>query len=124
MILSEKTSNIYWFDEMSNICYTPENVVVFSDETTSESKFNMIKEHSGREKMCLLILVGLTFTASKSTFSEYVSKEKMEMHPVAILLATTSEEYFQAYRLANALIYLQRNGVNTGAVRLQGIVNE
>lgn len=44
------------------------------------------------------------------------------MHPVAILLATTSEEYFQAYRLANALIYLQRNGVNTGAVRLQGIV--
>ena len=124
MILSEKTSNIYWFDEMSNICYTPENVVVFSDETTSESKFNMIKEHSGREKMCLLILVGLTFTASKSTFSEYVSKEKMEMHPVAILLATTLEEYFQAYRLANALIYLQRNGVNTGAVRLQGIVNE
>ena len=124
MILSEKTSNIYWFDEMSNICYTPENVVVFSDETTSESKFNMIKEHSGREKMCLLILVGLTFTASKSTFSEYVSKEKMEMHPVAILLATTSEEYFQAYRLTNALIYLQRNGVNTGAVRLQGIVNE
>ena len=75
----------------------------------------------GKRCACSFFL-GLSYTASKSTFSEYVSKEKMNIHPVAILLATTSEEYFQAYRLANALIYLQRNGVNTGAVRLQGIV--
>ena len=36
---------------MSNICYTPENVVVFDDGNTSESTFNMIKEHSGKQKV-------------------------------------------------------------------------
>ena len=48
IVLSEKTSNIYWLDEMSNICYTPENVVVFNDGNTNESMFSKIKEHSGR----------------------------------------------------------------------------
>ena len=68
------------------------------------------------------MFIGLTQTIYKSTFSEFVSKEKMKLHPIAILLVTTSEEYFQAYRLANALIYLQRNGVNTGLVGKQVVI--
>ena len=38
------------------------------------------------------------------------------VYPIAILLATLSKEYFQPYRLTNALIYLQRNGVDLNSV--------
>ena len=38
------------------------------------------------------------------------------VYPIAVLLATLSKEYFQPYRLTNALIYLQRNGVDLNSV--------
>ena len=50
-------------------------------------------------------------------FSQYVeSVFKEKSLPIAVLLATSSNELFQPYRLANSLIYLQRNNVNIGSV--------
>ena len=69
----------------------------------------------GGGRKCVIRL-GLPLVESGSSFKKYTLWEKIDPVPIAILLATTSDEYFQAYRLANALIYLQRNGVNMNSV--------
>ena len=50
-------------------------------------------------------------------FSQYVESVFREKSlPIAILLATSSNELFQPYRLANSLIYLQHNNIDIGSV--------
>ena len=58
--------------------------------------------------------VGLKFSVLEDGL---FSTSKVDpVYPIAILLATLSKEYFQPYRLTNALIYLQRNGVDLNSV--------
>ena len=64
--------------------------------------------------------VGLKFSVLEDGL---FSTSKVDpVYPIAILLATLSKEYFQPYRLTNALIYLQRNGVDLNSVLLGMVI--
>lgn len=77
----------------------------------------------GEGRNCVIWL-GLPIVGSGASFKKHTRWEKIQPVPIAILLATTSDEYFQAYRLSNALIYLQRNGVNLNSVWIRMTIGE
>lgn len=56
MVLSMKRSNLYWMDELSNVCYSPEKCVVFDKHAREQEKIRAIFDHSGRrrEELCNL----------------------------------------------------------------------
>ena len=58
--------------------------------------------------------VGIKYSIEMN--GSFSGNKKDPVYAIVILLATMSKEFFQPYRLTNALVYLQRNGVNTNYV--------
>ena len=67
--------------------------------------------------MCLGFTVQIKENASFSKEIQAMTGFKKEI--IGLFLATTSSEDFQSYRLYNAVLYLQRNGVDLSTVFLK-----